>query len=232
VFLEPRERAALDTERAALIAEVERELAQDIASPQEYAAVADLERKLGHFVDRTGPMFDQHCADAHRVWKQACEIRSLFIDIPTRLKARARQLLGAFKEKEERQRRDEERRQALEQQQREQARLNEEAKLVEKQGEKELARAIRATPVHAPTVVLPSNLPEVGLTYREDWTWEPVGGDTGANRMRSLALLVRADYLTLVTFNEAGLTAFARRTKGTIKVPGIRFFSKQVAVRR
>jgi hypothetical protein len=232
VLLEPRDRALLDTERAALLEEVERELPAEIVSPLEYAAIADLERRVGRFIDKAEPLFDEHCSAAHRVWKQACEIRSLFLDAPKRLKTRARALLGAFKEREERERRDQERRLAEEEHQRELARQKAEAKLAERQGQPELAKAIRAQPVEAHAVVLPSSVPDVGLSFREDWCWEPVGGDTPAYRMRALALLVRADYLTLVTFNDSGLTQFAKRTKGTIRVPGIRFFKKQVPVRR
>jgi hypothetical protein len=232
VLLEPRDRGRLDLERAVLLAEIEKDVPIEIVSPLEYSAAAELERRLGVFIATTEPAFDEHCTAAHKVWKQACEIRALFLDAPKRLKAELRVRLSAYKEKQDRIRRDEERRLALEEQAREQKRLNAEAKLAEQQGQKALAKAIRATPVEAPAVVLPSVVPDVGLSFREDWCWEPVGGDTPANRLRALGLLVRADYLTLITFNDSGLTQFARRTKGTIKVPGIRFFSKQVPVRR
>jgi hypothetical protein len=233
VLLEPRERAQLDRDRDALVAEIESQLPTEIVSPAEYTAIADLEARLGRFIDRTEPLFDEHCSAAHKVWKQACGIRSLFLDAPKTLKERCRALLGAYKAAEARHRAEEERRLALEQQVAERKRLNDEAKLAEKQGEKELAKAIRNTPVHAPAVVLPSAVPDVaGLSYREDWTWEPIGGDTPAYRMRALSLLVRPEYLQLLAFNDAALTQFARRTKGTIRVPGIRFFSKQVPVRR
>ena len=43
---------------------------------------------------------------------------------------------------------------------------------------------------------------------------------------------MKPEYLQFVKFDDAGLTAFGRRTKGTVKVPGIVFRSRQVAVRR
>lgn len=233
VILEPRNRATLDSERSQLIQDVESQLPAEIVSPSEYEAIADLESSLDRFIDRAEPLFDDHCKTAHRVWKQATDIRAAFLDAPKRLKARCRLLLGAYKDREDRIRRDEERRIAEEQRQAEIVRLKAEAKLAEQSGQKELAAAIRATPVDAPSVVLPSAVPDVhGLSYREDWYWEPVGGDSPANRQRALSLMVRPEYVMFVALNDGGLTAFAKRTKGTIKVPGILFRSRQVPVRR
>ena len=233
VLLEPRDRGMLDLERAALLAEIERELPTDeIVSPLEYTAIADLERRLGIFIKNTEPMFDEHCSAANKVWKQACDIRALFIDGPKTLKAQLRTLLGRYKEREDRDRRDRERRLAIEEQQREEARLKQEAKLAEKQGQPELAKAIRATPVQAPAIVLPSVVPDVGLSFREQWVWAPVGGDTPQNRAKAIAMIVRQEYLGLLKWDDAGLNAFAARTKGTVKIPGIVFSLKQVPVRR
>jgi hypothetical protein len=232
VILEPVNRAQLDAERNAIVDDATSALPPDIVSPQEYAAIADLDARLSAFIAKYEPVFDEHCAAAHRVWKQATDIRAMFFDGPRKLKARARELLGRYKAKQDQIRRDEERRIAEEQHRAEQDRIRAEAKLLEKQGQPEIAAAVRAQPVHAPAVVLPDVVPDVGLAYREDFYWEPVGGDTPTNRARALTLLVRADYAPFLKFDDGALTAFARRTKGTIRIPGIVFRSKQIPVRR
>jgi hypothetical protein len=232
VLLEPRDRGRLDLERAVLIAQIEKELPEEIISPLEYTEIAELERRASIFIANTEPQFDEHCKAAHKVWQQACGIRSLFIDPIKTLKATCRTKLAAYKEQQDRVRRDEERRLAQEELAREQKRLKDEAKLAEQQGQKELAKAIRATPVEAPAIVLPDAVPHVGLSYREQWCWAPVGGDTPQNRAKALAMIVRPEYQGLVQWSDAGLNAFAARTKGTVKVPGILFSVKQVPVRR
>ena len=232
VLLEPRDRITLDTEQQALIEEVEHELPAEIVSPQEYAALADFDRRLGEFIKRTKPMFDQHCDDAYKVWKQATGIRELFVGPLENLKTRIRSLISGYKAREEQARREEERRLAFEEHQRLEAQRKQEAKLAEQQGQKELAKAIRATPVETPTVVLPSTLPDVGLSFRDDWTWEPVGGNTPANRVRALKMIVPERYVSLVRFDDAAMRAFANQTKGEVRVPGIRFYQKPVPVRR
>lgn len=233
VRLEPKNRATLDAERDALIGAVMKELETEIASPAEYAGVAEIEQRLDAFIAKVEPEFDDLCGIAHKAWKKACGIRSLFLDAPKALKARARQLLGDYKAREERQRRDAERELAEQQRRDDLERQKREAALLDKQGHAELAQAVRSQPVVAPVVVLPSAVPEVeGLSFREEWTWIPVGGDTPHNRARTVALLVRPEYAQLLKLDDAGLTSFARHTKGTTRVPGIQFFSKQIPVRR
>ena len=233
VLLEPTNRAQLDADRSALIAAIEAELPAEIISPSEYAGVAELEARIDRFVHQVQPLFDDHCSAAHKVWKSACAIRAAFLDAPQQLKATCRLLLSAYKTKEDRIRRDEERRLAEEQRQIEIERQKAEAKLLEAQGQKELAKALRATPVDAPAVVLPSIVPEVqGLSYREDWYWEPAGGDTPHNRRRAIRMIVREEYADFLKWDDAALTAWAKRNKGTSKIPGIVVHSRQVPVRR
>lgn len=233
VYLEPKERAALDVEREALISEIDQRLQTDIATPDEYRIVADIESRVSQYLDRVEPQFDDHCRAAYRVWKSACDIRERFLSVPKAMKDRARRLLSEFKSREETARRDEEIRIAKEQFDAAVERQRAEARLLKDQNQPEMAAALLQTPVDAPAVSLPSTVPQVdGLSYREDWYWQPVGGDTPANRIRALSMLVKPEYLPFVALHDAGLTAFARRTKGTIKVPGITFGKKQIPVRR
>jgi hypothetical protein len=235
VLLEPKERPSFEAERSEVLAASATALAPgaEIRTPDEYTAVAELEARIDRFIDLTEPMFDRHCAEAHRVWKSACDIRTAFIGIPKQLKARARELLGAYKAREAKERREAERREAERQHAEETARIEAEAALLERQGHKEIAAAVREAPIDLPTVILPSTVPDVaGLTFREDWYWQPIGGDTPANRARAVSMMVKADVAPFLQLSDAGLTAYAKRTKGTIRVPGIEFKSRQIPVRR
>lgn len=225
VLLEPSDRAAFDVDRNELLALA---LPDEIASPQEYSAVAADQERIAKFIKRVKPEFDAVCADAHQAWKRACGLRSMFFDGLERFDARARQLLGAYQQKQDRIRREEERRLAEEERQKELARRNAEAALLKKQGQPEMAAAVKAQPVAAPAVSLPSAVPEVeGLSYREDWKWRPAGGDTPEGRAAAVNLVPR-EYLKL---DDVKLNAMTRM-KGTVKIPGIEFYTVKVPIRR
>jgi GNAT superfamily N-acetyltransferase len=233
VLLEPRDRATLDAERAELLADVNARLPAAIASPSEYAAVADLELRVSQFLARVEPDFDKVCTSAYATWKAACNVRSLFVEPAKQLKARARALLGAYKDAEAKARRDEENRIAAAEFEREVEQRIRDVQALHRQGQPELAAVVQAQPIDVAPVVLPSAVPDVaGLSYRDDWTWEPVGGDTPGNRARALSMLVRPEFRGLVKLDDAGLTAFAKRNKNVSKVPGIRFFCRQIPVRK
>src|SRR5690349_8049410 len=85
VLLQPRNRAEIDAERAALVHEAERSLPDEIASPAEYSAVGELEARLNGYVKRFEPVFDDHVAKARSVWQTACAIRDMFIAGPKAL---------------------------------------------------------------------------------------------------------------------------------------------------
>jgi len=230
VYLEPR-RDQLDRDRERLLATVV--LPAALTTPAEYSRVVILEEELTAFIDSTEPMFDEHCSAAYKVWKQACTIRGAFIDQPKQLKAQCRALLGDYKAREAEERRREEQRIAEDQRRQAADQRTREARLLQQSGQPELAEVVRNAPIDMPAVTLPSALPDVpGLTYREDWFWEPVGGDTPTNRRRALGLLVRQEYAQFLKFDDGALTAFARRNKDTVRIPGIRFGSRQIPVRR
>jgi hypothetical protein len=230
VLLEPANVRQIDLARAQLTVNAEATLPQDdISSPAEYSAVAEMEASIGRYLTTYEPVFDEHVAAAHKVWKQACSIRGVFIDGPKALKERARRLLGAYKDKQERIRRQEEERIR----QAEQKRLEDEraakAKQLEKAGRKEDAAVVKNTPVQAAVTTLPSVVPAVqGLTYRDEWKWRPIAGDTPDGRKKA-AQVVPREYLKL---DEVALNALARSMKGSVKVPGIEFWCEKVPVRR
>jgi hypothetical protein len=226
VLLEPEDRVSFDAERTELLSLL---LPDEISSPQEYAAIAEDQGRVQAFIKRTKPSFDKVCDGAYRTWKDACGLRSLFFDGLDAFNTRARTLLGNYDQKQERIRREEERRLAEEERQREQQRINREAKLLEKQGQKEMANAVRQTPISAPAISLPSTVPDVkGLSFREDWKWRPAGGDSPEARAAAVKLVPR-EYLML---NEVALNALARGMKGTVKVPGIEFYCVKTPIRK
>jgi hypothetical protein len=233
VMLEPAGRLELDATRSDLLAT---RLPDAISSPQEYEAIAADQERVDRFIKRAKPEFDDVCDGAHKAWKKACHLRSLFFDGLEAFNARARRLMGDYREQQERIRRDQERQIAEEQRKVEQDRLNKEAKLLEKQGQKEMAAAVRQTPVVAPAVSLPSTVPIVaGLAYSTVWKWR-IAGCTDVNggrkdkdaRKRAAALVPR-EFLDL---DDAAITSRVSAMKSMAKIPGIEVFSEQVPVRR
>ena len=234
VLLQPKNRAELEAERALLIYDAERELPDEISSPAEYTAVGELEARLNAYVKRVEPVLDDHVAKARSVWQTACAIRDVFIKGPKEFAVRCRRLRGTYEQKQDEARRAEERRIAEEQRQAELKRRNDEAKLLEKQGQREMAAAVRSQPVYAPTVTLPSAVPApvAGVrATRKNWTWriagctDQYGGRKDPVARKKAAAIVPRDYLDL---DDAALTAIAKSMKGTVKINGIEFYEEKV----
>jgi hypothetical protein len=233
VLTEPTNRAELDAERTMLLGI---QLPDAISSPQEYQALAAEQERVQRFMKRAMPAFDKVCDDAHRAWKSATVLRSMFFDSLEKFNTRARQLLGDYKTAQERARREAEQRLAEEEHQREQERLEAEARLLDKQGQASMAAAVRATPVIAPAVSLPSTVPEVvGLTYTTHWTWriagsrDPQGGRKDKDARKRAAALVPREFLDL---DDAAITSRVTSMKSLAKIPGIEVYSEQIPVRR
>jgi hypothetical protein len=233
VLLEPRNRADLDVERNALIADIERELPAEIVSPREYSAAAAIEERLNVFLKRVEPVFDEHCNGAYKVWKSACAIRSLFLDGPQALYKRVRRLRGEYEHKEEATRRERERQIAEEETRKERDRLAREARLLDKQGQKDMAAAVRATPVVAPAVSLPSAVPAVSgvNTLRRNWSWriagctDLYGGRKDKDARKRAAKLVPREFLDL---DEAAITAHVKAQRSSARIPGIEVYEEKV----
>lgn len=226
---------ALVEERSALLAEIERELPDEIVSPSEYSAVAKLEARLGEFLTKYEPLFDEPCNFAYRAWKSACRVRELFIDGPKALKAKAKRLRGIYETKEEEARRAREREIAEEERRKEVARRNAEAKLLEKQGQKDMAAAVRSEQVHAPAISLPSAVPSVkgaGVApTRENWTWwiagctDVYGGRKDKDARKRAAKMAPREYLDL---DDAAITAHVKNARSSARIPGIEVFKEKV----
>lgn len=229
----PKDYEEISRERSLLVAEVERELPTEIVSPQEYTAVGELETRLGAYIGKYEPLFQENTDFAHKAWKAACRIRDIFIDGPKDLKTRCRRLRGAYEQREKRERRERERQLAEKAIQEERERLQREAKLLEKQGLKEQAAAVRNTPVVAPAVALPKAVPQVaGVTAtRSNWTWRIAGctdihgGRKDKDARKRAAKLVPREYLDL---DDAAITAIVKSQRSAARIPGIEIFEEKV----
>ncbi len=228
----------LTEERAALIAEIEHALPEEIVSPPEYSAVATLEARLGTYLQKIEPLFDGDDGSVtlgHRAWKAACRVREFFYDGPKALKARCKRLRGDYEQREERARRERERQIAEQAMQEEKARLQREAKLLEKQGQKDMAAAVRQTPITAPAVALPRAVPDVRATgvssTRKNWTWriagsrDIFGGKKDKDARQRAAKLVPREFLDL---NDAAITAYVKSQRSSARIPGLEVFEEKV----
>jgi hypothetical protein len=233
VSLEPASRPQLDTEREGLLA---RPLPAALATAEDYAALAADQARVQAFIKRVEPDFDEVCTAAHKAWKHATGLRSKFFEGLHTWNERARQLLGAFKSEQERQRRAEELRIAAEDRAREDERRRAEAAALDQQGHRELAAAVLDTPTVPAPVVLPSRVPDVpGLHYIKRWSWRIagcVGADGGRKdkvaRKRAAGLVPR-EYLDL---DDGAITARVTNMGSAIRLPGIEIYEEQVPVRR
>jgi hypothetical protein len=227
LLLEPLDRQRLDQEETQIIGLAQ--LPDEIVSPPMEAALNQALDQVDAWVKRERPSYDKVCADAYDAWQSALENRrrrfgrfEAFIDS-------ARKLLGRWKTKQDEVRRQEQQRLEEEDRKRRIAARDAEAKQLEKQGQKDLAAAVKNTPVAPAPVTIPDVVPKrAGQSYRDEWRWRPVGGDTPEGRAAMEKILPR-EYMSA---NEVKLNGIARAMKGTLKVPGVEFYCEKVLVRR
>jgi hypothetical protein len=234
VSLEPTGRAQLETERQALLG---RTLPAALATAAEYAALAEEQARVQAFIKRVEPEFDEVCDAAHKAWKRATALRTLFFEGLHAFNDRARRLLGAYKTEQDRIKRDHELRLAEDERREAEERRFAEAAALEQQGHRALAAAVLEAEIPAgPPVTLPSLVPEVsGLHFQTAWRWR-IAGATGADggrkdkaRRKRAAAVVPRSFLDL---DDAAITAHVTHMRDTVKIPGIEIYSEQVPVRR
>lgn len=138
----------------------------------------------------------------------------------------------ALEREDERRRRAEADRLAEEARRLEQERLAAEARALEDRGEQALAAQVleQAAATPPPVITIASTLPAtVGIASRDRWTWQPIGGDTPANRARSVDVVAAwclrmnrhpSEFLAL---DEKKLGAFARAHGASQRIPSIDF---------
>jgi hypothetical protein len=155
---------------------------------------------------------------AYQLWQSQCKKEKAALTLVQAAGQRLRGERQTWKAEQDQLQREAEREAARQAQQQEQARLLEEAALIEEQ-QPELAAAIveEAISAPAPVVVLPSVVPK-DLPKRTLYKWRVVN-----------AAMVPRDYLVL---DETRLTRYAAAMKGAARVPGIQFYTEEIDVVR
>lgn len=213
-------RLATEHERKVRILAEETAEVTDAASMQRVGEL--LVEVVGHKKDVTN-WFEPIAALADRFHKAITGRRGQVLNPLLAFETKAKANVDRFQREQERLRRQEEQRLAEEARQEEQRRLEAEAALLEHRGEDELASQVleQAIATQAPVIVLPSRTPEVrGVSFRENWKWRPLGGDTSIARARAVQLVPR-EFLCL---DEKKLNQFARAHGASAKVPGLEFW--------
>jgi hypothetical protein len=160
---------------------------------------------------------------AFRLHRMICDRENEVLRPLNAFERTAKDNAQGWQREQERLRREEEQRLQEEARQREQERLAREAEQLEQRGEPELAAQVLEQAIHtpAPVFALPSTVPDVkGMSFRENWKWRPIGGDTPQARARAVNLVPR-EYLCL---DEKKLNAYAKAHGAGARIPGIEFY--------
>jgi hypothetical protein len=156
---------------------------------------------------------------AYALWQSQCKKEKAAASTVEAESKRLRDERQTWKAAQDRLQREAERQAALEAHLREQARLQEEAALLEQQGHHALAEAVieEAVSAPAPVVVLPSFVPK-DLPKRTLYKWRVVN-----------QALVPREFLTL---DEKKLTGYANAMKSAARVPGLEFYTEEIDIVR
>lgn len=160
---------------------------------------------------------------AYRLHRMVCDRENEVLKPLTAFERTAKDNAQTWQREQERLRREEEQRLQDEARRREQERLAREAELLEQRGEPELAQQVLEQAVHtpAPVIAVSSTVPAVrGMSFRSNWTWRPIGGDTPEARARAVKLVPR-EFLCL---DEKKLNAYAKAHGAGGRIPGIEIF--------
>lgn len=201
-------------------------LAEEGADVVDVVSLERVERRLvdvaGHRKDVEG-WFKPLKEWAYRLHRAVCDREASVLKPLIAFESAAKTNAQEFRRKEERARREEEQRLQEIARRDEQERLAREAASLEARGETQLAAQVleQAVAAPAPVVVLPTQIADTkGVSYRANWKWRPIGGDTPENRARAVKLVPR-EYLAL---DEKKLNAYAKAHGASAKIPGIEFY--------
>jgi hypothetical protein len=222
-------RKPLDLERAQLLVAAPKE----VKTPEDFAAADQWRQTFAAFRKRAWFSWDQWVNVLYKRHQQACAQRSVFFAEPDTVDQRLHKQMDAVRRQEAAERRAQE----LAETERQQAALLAEQKrqaaVLQKAGHTDQAKALRTAP--APPVApvrLASRLPDkTHSRFREVWVGGPAGftGDPEKDRdgykraCKAAAQLLPREYLIP---DEAALRDFATANKGTVKVPGWKFWKE------
>jgi hypothetical protein len=189
----------------------------------------DDRRRLGEMLDRVDAFFDPLVQMAHSLWKALTERRRGIKAPIEALDARKRDAIAAFKQQEDRARREREQAIALDQQRARDAAAAAEAAALERSGDAVGADAVLREAIDAPppVVALPDALRTIdGLTFRRRWTWKYAGGpavvkDTPPDVLARALAKIPPEFLMV---DEKKIGAYARSMKASGSIPGIQIY--------
>lgn len=160
---------------------------------------------------------------AYRLHRMVCDRENEVLKPLTAFERTAKENAQTWQREQERLRLEEEQRLADEARRLEQERLTREAEQLEQRGEPDLAAQVFEQAIHtpAPVFAIQSRVPAVrGMTFRSNWKWRPVGGETPAATARAVQLVPR-EFLCL---DEKKLNAYAKAHGAGARIPGIEFY--------
>jgi hypothetical protein len=167
----------------------------------------------------------------YRAHRAVCEREAHVLKPLVTFETTAKNNAQGWQREQDRIRREEEQRIAEEARRQEQERLQREAELLEQRGEHAIAEQVMEQALHtpAPVIALTSTVPDVkGMSFRSNWKWRPIGGDTPQARVRAVSLVPR-EFLCL---DEKKLNAYAKAHGAGARIPGLEFYDAgSVAVR-
>jgi hypothetical protein len=229
VALPAERRVPLDLERAQLLTSAPKE----VKTPEDFAAADVWRGSFAQFRKRAWTTWDAWVNVLYKRHQQACAQRSVFFTEPDDVDRKLHGMMDAFRRREETERRAKELAETERLQAEQLATQKREAAILQKAGHTEQAKALRAAPA-PPTapVRLPSRVPTTSHTrFREVWVGGPAGftGDADKDRdaykraLKQAALVLPREYLVP---DESALRELAGSSKGTIKVPGWKFWKE------
>jgi hypothetical protein len=171
---------------------------------------------------------------AYTLHRTICGRENEILEPLAKLDAVIKTSMSLYKAKVDKERREQEAREAALRKQEDEARAAQEAAVLESQGEHTLAQAVLEEAIAAPAPVVALKDETAGIaTFREVHRWRYSGGpkeleQTPAEvRARTMRLIPR-EYLVV---DESKLTAIAKAAKGTLQIPGVDFYTDQVPIR-
>jgi hypothetical protein len=224
------------------LADTTGDLAIRLSAPLTIDTVADLHqavddrRTVDDAIERVEAFFDQPVKMAYELHRTLTSRRRDILAPLLTVKKQIGDAISRFKIRADLERLEQERQQADERRRADEARAASEAAQLEHDGQHQLAAAVMAEAIAAPTpvVALPDVTKQVaGLRFRRSWHWRYMGGPSEVAKTppqilaRSLSLVPR-EFLTL---DESKVQRYASAMKQSASVPGLEFFYTDDPVR-
>lgn len=189
-----------------------------VASSEQFQSASDFLKAIKNAQKKVKDFFSPLKESTRSAWKAVCDKERSMLDPIEAAEKEIKSKLLSYQQEQERLRLEQERKLQAEAEARarkERERLSARAGKAEASGKEEKAEALReqAESVVAPIVSVQSEAPKVeGISIRKTWRARVVN-----------AKAISREWLIV---NEKALQAFARSTKGTVKVDGVEFFEE------